>query len=163
MNDGGGPVWSIEFRSDKQLLAVGYEDYTLRLWRTDTFARQGDPLALEDALATSAAFSPDGRTVAAGGDDGTIRLWDVTDQSQLGAPVPAHHGAVMSLQFSPDGTRLLSASGDNTLRIWPVLPPDPDLLCDKLAHVMTHDQWKAMVPGIDYEKVCELPESEYAG
>ncbi|MGD2357205.1 hypothetical protein ACP8WR_13975 [Mycolicibacterium nivoides] len=163
MNDGGGPVWSIEFSSDKQLLAVGYEDYTLRLWRTDTLAREGDPLALEDALATSAAFSPDGRTVAAGGDDGTIRLWDVTDQSQLGAPFPAHNGAVMSLQFSPDGTRLLSASGDNTLRIWPVLPPDPDLLCDKLAHVMTHDQWKAMVPGIDYEKVCELPESEYAG
>lgn len=163
MNDGGGPAWSIEFSPDGHLLAAGNEDYNLRLWRTDSFTRVGEPLALEDALATATAFSSDGRMVAAGGDDGTIRLWNVADQTPLGAPISVHNGSVMSMQFSSDGTRLLSASDDNTLRIWPVLPADPNLLCAKLTHVMTRDQWKAMVPGIEYQKVCQLPESEYAG
>ncbi|OMB86960.1 WD40 repeat domain-containing protein [Mycolicibacterium conceptionense] len=164
MNDGGGAVSSIAFDDGGSMLAVGYEDYTLRLWRTDTSALAGRPMNLEDAVTTAVAFSPDGRTLASGGDDGGVRLWNVGDQSRLGAPVRVHFGSVTNIEFSPDGTKLLSASDDNTLRIWPVLPANPELLCDKLTHFMTRDQWKKTVsPEIQYRNVCDLPESEYAG
>ncbi|CQD03613.1 putative regulatory protein [Mycolicibacterium conceptionense] len=164
MNDGGGAVSSIAFDDEGSMLAVGYEDYTLRLWRTDTSALAGRPMNLDDAVTTAVAFSPDGRTLASGGDDGGVRLWNVRDQSRLGAPVRVHFGSVTNVEFSPDGTKLLSASDDNTLRIWPVLPANPELLCDKLTHFMTRDQWKKTVSSeIQYRNVCDLPESEYAG
>ena len=67
-------------------------------------------------------------------------------------------------RFSCQG-RLGAASDDKTLRVWPVMPPDPDLLCAKLTHNFTRDQWNEMVsPEIEYKTVCPgLSESEYAG
>ena len=65
-----------------------------------------------------------------------------------------------SIYFSPDGTRLLSASDNDTVRIWPILRPSAELLCAKLPHNMSREQWKALVSVVDYIKACpDLPET----
>ena len=112
----------------------------MQLWDTGTFKPVGNPMNM-DSVPRTAAFSPDGRTLAAGADDGTIRLWNVGDQTQLGDPLTGHKSSVGSLYFSPDGTRLLSASDNDTIRIWPVLRPSTELLCAKLPHNMSREQW----------------------
>ena len=140
---GAGYVTTMAFSSDGHVLAVGCSCSSVQLWDTGTFQSVGDPMHM-DSVPRTAAFSPDGRTFAAGGDDGTIRLWNVGDQTQLGAPLSGHKLAVGSLYFSPDGTRLLSASDDDTVRIWPILRPSTELLCAKLPHFMSREEWKTL-------------------
>jgi WD40 repeat protein len=156
---GTGYVTSLALSSDGRFLAVGCSCASVQLWDTGTFQPVGRLMNM-DSVPRTAAFSPDGRTLAAGADDGTIRLWNVGDQSQLGDPLTGHKSKVGSLYFSPDGTRLLSASDKDTIRIWPVLPPSTELLCGKLPHNMSREQWQTLVSVVDYIKACpNLPEA----
>ena len=63
---------------------------------------------------------------------------------------------MISLDFSPDGTKLLSGSLDHTLRMWPVVSsPSPEMLCDKITHNMSDEQWNNNVSRqIDNIPVC---------
>ena len=67
-----------------------------------------------------------------------------------------HHDQVISLDFSPDGTRLVSGSLDHTLQMWPfVSSPSPEMLCDKITHNMSDEQWDNNVSRqIDNIPVC---------
>ena len=160
---GAGYVTAMVFSSDGHFLAAGCSCSSVQLWDTGRFQSVGDSMPM-DSVPRTAAFSPDGRTFAAGGEDGTIRLWNVGDQAQLGAPLTGHKLPVGSLYFSPDGTRLLSASDDETIRIWPILRPSTELLCAKLPHFMSREQWMTVLPGIDYINPCpNLPEGDQAG
>jgi WD40 repeat protein len=160
---GAGYVTAMVFSSDGHFLAVGCSCSSVQLWDTGRFQTVGDSMPM-DSVPRTAAFSPDGHTFAAGGEDGTIRLWNVSDQTQLGAPLTGHKLPVGSLYFSPDGTRLLSASDDETIRIWPILRPSTELLCAKLPHFMSREQWTTVLPGIDYINPCpNLPEAHQAG
>ena len=159
---GAGYVTSMVFSSDGHFLAVGCSCSSVQLWDTGRFQPVGASMPM-DSVPRTAAFSPDGHTFAAGGEDGTIRLWNVGDRTQL-APLTGHKLPVGSLYFSPDGTRLLSASDDETIRIWPVLRPSTELLCAKLPHFMSREQWNKAFPDIDYINPCpNLPEADQAG
>jgi WD40 repeat protein len=160
---GAGYVTAIGLSSDGRLLAIGCSCSSVQLWDTGTFKPIGNPMNM-DSVPRTAAFSPDGRTLAAGADDGTIRLWNVGDQTQLGDPLTGHKSSVGSLYFSPDGTRLLSASDNDTIRIWPVLRPSTELLCAKLPHNMSREQWQTLVSVVDYIPACpNLPVADHAG
>ncbi|MFV8167620.1 WD40 repeat domain-containing protein [Mycobacterium sp. 134] len=160
---GNSWVASIAFSDDGHLLAIGYANYKLRLWDIGTFEPKGNDMP-QVSLPAVVALSPDNRTIASGGNDGNIQLWDVDGQKQLGAPLTGHSASVTSLHFSSDGKKLLSSSGDGTLRVWPVLEPDPNLLCAKLAHNMTPERESETARGIDYDSPCtRLTSSEYAG
>jgi WD40 repeat protein len=156
---GAGYVTAIAISSDGHFLAVGCSCSSVQLWDTSTFKPVGTLMNM-DSVPRTAAFSPDGRTLAAGADDGTIRLWNVGDQTQLGDPLTGHKSSVGSLYFSPDGTRLLSASDNDTIRVWPILRPSAELLCAKLPHNMSREQWQTLVSVVDYISVCDLPEAE---
>jgi len=151
-------VTRIAISHDGQLVAASRADRTLRLWDTRTFKPVGGPINLDETVVLT-AFSRDGRTLAAGSIDGSIRLWDVRDQSQLGAPLKGPAEPITSLDFSPDGAKLVSGSDDGTLRMWPVPRPSPDVLCAKLTHNMSRQQWNDEVSSeIPYIKVCpDLP------
>ncbi len=141
--------------------STGSMNDTLRLWDTQTSQSIGNVVHL-DSPGSFADFSPDASILALGSDDGTIRLWDVRDQTQLGPALSGHHEQVISLDFSPDGTKLVSGSLDHTLRMWPVVSsPSPEMLCDKITHNMSDEQWNNHVSRqIDNIPVCpRLPKA----
>jgi WD40 repeat protein len=160
---GNGLINTIGFSSAAKLLAIGGSDKTLKLWATDTSKLVGNPLQA-DGTVIATAFSDDGHIVAAANADGTMRLWSVDDQSQLGAPF-GHPTAARTLTFSPDSTKLLAGGTDGSIQMWPVSKPDPEALCAKVTHNMSHKQWDDWVsPQIPYIKVCPgLPETEDSG
>ncbi len=108
--------FSVAFSPDGQILASGYADGTLVLWRVGDGKLVNSLEGHEDAV-LSVSFSPDGQTLASGSRDGAVRLWRVAD----GTPVhtlEGHAGSVLRVAYSPGGQVLASASQDHTVRLW---------------------------------------------
>ncbi len=124
------PANSVKFSPTGELLAAGYEDGVVRIWRvsdwtpTDTLFGQQGPV-------TSIAFAP--QTVNCWrlpGSTDQVDIWKVQidEASGLLEKNPAwvlngHTGAVNSIDFSPDSRRIASASDDQTIQIWNI--PEP--------------------------------------
>jgi WD40 repeat protein/transcriptional regulator with XRE-family HTH domain len=118
---------AVAFSPGGGLIAAGYSDGRLQLWRAGA-----SPSPLGKPVVTSAAgyvefvaFRRDGKVLATGGDDGTVRLWDVTDPARprLLASVRDSSTYVFSVAFSPDGRTLAAASADRAARLWDVSDP----------------------------------------
>ncbi|SIO59279.1 WD40 repeat [Singulisphaera sp. GP187] len=114
--DQPAPVHPAIFSPDGSLVATGCEDGTARLWKTDTRAPLGAPLAHNSAV-NCLAFSPDGKVLATGDEDGNIQFWDTATQLRIRTQV-AHRSEVYGLAFSPDGQVLASGGDDGTARFW---------------------------------------------
>jgi WD40 repeat protein len=72
-------IFSLALSPDGSVLAVGYQDGSVRLWNMDN----GEQLAVlkgHEGRVMSLAFSPDGTLLASGGTDGTVRLWGVVGE-----------------------------------------------------------------------------------
>lgn len=109
-------VLSVAFSPNGQMLAVGSQDKTVRLWDVTQPAELG-ALIGHTAPVRSVAFSPDGKLLASGSADYTVRLWNVAQQKEAGI-LQGHTNQVYSVVFSPDGLLLASGSSDNTMRLW---------------------------------------------
>jgi WD40 repeat protein len=82
-------------------------DYTVRLWRADSWVRA--PFIGDDA--TAVLLSPDGRLVAVGYKDGRMALLEADTGVTLGTSI-VHDTAVTELSFSSDGRWLAVATKD---------------------------------------------------
>ena len=136
----------------RPVLAVGYNDSTVRLWRADAgrLTDLAGPLAASKAgLIESLAFRPGGRVLASGADDGTIRLWAISGRAHP-KPLAVIHdsrAAVYSVAFSPDGRTLAAASGDNRTRLFDVSrPARPRSLGQPLTGTTSYDFSVAFSP-----------------
>ena len=71
-----GSITALRFHPLEPLLATGSEDYTIRMWRSDTGAQVRD---LRGALVSprQLAFSPSGNRLAGLGTDNQVRIWDL--------------------------------------------------------------------------------------
>jgi len=112
-----GPVASVSFSPDGELLVSDSWDKTIKIW--DRFATQ--PLFTFSSHAEavySVIFSPDRRNLASGSDDCTVKIWD-TYTGQLINTFTGHNGPVSSVAFSPDKI-VMSGSDDCTIKVWDI-------------------------------------------
>lgn len=83
----GGPILSVAFDGDGDVLAVGGLGKDVRVYRTDDGERIASLTGHQGSI-YAVALHPDGTRVATGGFDGTVRLYDVKEQKLIKAFVP---------------------------------------------------------------------------
>jgi WD40 repeat protein len=126
------------------ILAAGYGNGTVQLWRTThgTLTPFGRPLGATASGASvphdvdpveSVAFSRNGQLLASGVDDGTVRLWNISDPVRPGqaATIPDAGTMVFGVAFNPDDHILAAASADNLTRLWDITTPATPRLLGK--------------------------------
>ena len=110
-------VNAVGFSHDGRYVVGGSSDTTLRVWRTDTWAKV-TTLPHPGAI-TQVSFADDGTLVTAAV-DGSARVWPA------GPSFPrTFDGRVFSVGFTPDGRRFAVISGED-VHVWDVDPhPSP--------------------------------------
>ncbi|PWY68740.1 NACHT and WD40 domain protein [Aspergillus eucalypticola CBS 122712] len=124
-----GAVHGVSISPDKQRLASGAYDATIKLWDLNTppcrpsFGER-EYTAESHGFLSSMAFSPDGRWLASGGIGDTVKIWELETKlwgsahDALRYTLEGHRRSVISLSFSPDVRQLASSSIDGIIKIW---------------------------------------------
>jgi WD40 repeat protein len=76
-----GPLLSLAFSPDGNVLASGNAQNTVMVWDVQTRRPLGQPFVGHTNWVNTVAFSPDSTTLASGSSDTTIILWDVNLES----------------------------------------------------------------------------------
>jgi WD40 repeat protein len=139
-----GPVVSVQFSPDGELVVSTSEDKTVCVWHVATSAKRKTLVGHTERV-KSAQFVSDGQKIVSTSDDGTVRLWSVSGedaQTLRGHPIswpPVRCGVLapfstrsqrrlnrasgigaqhVSAQFSPDGRQIVSGAGTSHLHVW---------------------------------------------
>jgi WD40 repeat protein len=73
----GGDIHALAFNKDGSMLAAGYHDGKIRIWRPSSLTLLAE-IEAHDGKVTGLAFSPDGTQLVSGGEDKIAKLWSVT-------------------------------------------------------------------------------------
>ncbi|XP_014484463.1 PREDICTED: transcription initiation factor TFIID subunit 5 [Dinoponera quadriceps] len=111
-----GPVYSLSFSPDRNLLLSSSEDATIRLWSLHTWTcvvcYKGHLFPV-----WCVKFSPHGYYFTSASYDRTARLW-ATDSHQPLRIFAGHYSDINVVQFHPNSNYVATGSSDNTVRLW---------------------------------------------
>ncbi|HEY1348516.1 MAG TPA: TIR domain-containing protein [Ktedonobacteraceae bacterium] len=111
-----GPVASVAFSSDGELLLSDSWDYTIKIWKKEAGVVL-QTLKGHEGTVSSAIFSEDMSLIASGSDDCTVQIWEQSSGRRL-QTIKDHAGPVSSVALSTDQTILVSGSDDCTMKQW---------------------------------------------
>ena len=119
-----GVQLAVSYSRDQKLIAAYDRKRTYRVWDykgniVATFPNQ-------QALITSADFSPDGQYLAVSYSNGDIAIWslqtdnrkELTDYENKLVTLRGHSDTAFSVKFTDNGKQLLSTARDGKIKIW---------------------------------------------
>jgi WD40 repeat protein len=111
-------LWSADLSPDDRLLAAGYQNGEVKLFRFPSGQYETTFTKLP-AQVSGVLFSPDSRRLVSTSWDSSARIWDVFARREL-ARLPGHLGMVWSPALSPDGRRLATGgqSPRDAVKLW---------------------------------------------
>jgi WD40 repeat protein len=110
--------WGIMLSPDDWLLAAGYPNGTVKLFRFPSLELEAS-LPNDNGAVAAILFSPDGRRLAVMTLDGSAQMWEVATRRRL-ASMKGLFNEAYGAAFSPDGQRLAaggSGAGD-AVKLW---------------------------------------------
>ena len=114
-SDNKSSVTCLQISNDSNVLAVGCEDGSVRLWNLEqsesTVVLRGHKTAV-----TAFCFDPSGTCLASGAKDTDIVLWDLASESGL-YRLRGHNNAITSLAFLTN-EHIVSSSKDSLVKLW---------------------------------------------
>lgn len=112
-------VRSAAFRKDKDEMAIGCGDGTIRIIHTETFEELVKLEGHETGYSVNClAYTPNGKQLISGSRDARLAFWDLTHGYELINKIPAHNYAIYSIVFHPTEPFFATGSMDKTIRIW---------------------------------------------
>jgi WD40 repeat protein len=106
----------VAFSPDGQWLATSYNDFTIRLRRTNDW-RTAHIIKHHKMRTAGLEFSPDSQLLASASWDGTAALFDVAT-SKLRATFRGHTTSLQDLVFLSGGTLIALLEGDASISFW---------------------------------------------
>lgn len=117
-----GAVWGLAFIPKTDLIILGHEDGTIKIWDLKqqapyrTLGRMGGSV-------WSADVSTDGHYLVSPCDDSRVTVWNLdTFEVELSFPQPTSTKAAV---FSPDGRYLATGDRNSTVRVWDIAAQIP--------------------------------------
>ncbi len=109
-------VQSISLSPDGKRLASASNDWTVKLWDTQTGKRIRTFTAHTNDV-QSVSFSHDSKMLASASEDNTVKVWDTNTRQEI-KTFTEHERKVWDVSFSPNRKMLASASSDKTVKLW---------------------------------------------
>ena len=108
--------YRVAFSQNRRLLAIGYEDGTVKVIRTEPLEEILTLLEAHAGEVSGVAFGAGDTRLASTGDDLTVKIWDLrTGKQSLSLDILTRRAN--NLAFSPDGHRLAVGSADGIIQI----------------------------------------------
>jgi WD40 repeat protein len=141
----GAQVSALAFSPDGQILAVGNDDGTVRLFSVPSGKVEGSWLIGHTGQITSVQFSPNGQLISSTATDDTTRLFDVVARRPYGSPFPSTGAGARP--FAADSNHLFNATAAGVVSY----DLDPatwvERACDLAGGNISRQGWNLYLPG----------------
>eukprot|EP00111_Clytia_hemisphaerica_P015915 TCONS_00047027-protein len=109
---------------DNQNIAVGCDDWKIRLWRipknglSETLTEPTQTLVGHKQRVTIVRYHPTASNILVSASmDNTVRVWDLSDFSEIGA-LEGHTNQILCLAWHPDGKYMATFCKDKKIRVY---------------------------------------------
>lgn len=108
---------TIAIHPERQEMAVGYSDHTIRVISITDFALL-HTFAGHNNSVFSLQYSVDKRSLLSGSRDAHLKVWDVENGYLQAQSVVAHMYAINHIAFREDGAYFATCSMDKSIKVW---------------------------------------------